>query len=73
MSSAVWEIGTNAICKVKTWSDGMERENDTLAFVSSRFPHIPIPEVIYSWVDEQLSRTFLVLRRVQGQTLPGRL
>ncbi|RHZ48757.1 aminoglycoside phosphotransferase family protein [Aspergillus thermomutatus] len=69
MSSAVWEIGTHAICKVKTWSDGMERESNTLSFVASRFPHIPIPEVIYSWVDEQLSRTFLILRRVQGQTL----
>ncbi|KAE8323913.1 hypothetical protein BDV39DRAFT_181517 [Aspergillus sergii] len=23
----------------------------------------------YSWVDEQLERTFLILRRVQGQTL----
>lgn len=69
MSSAVWEIGTNAICKVKTWTQGMERESNTLAFVASRFPHIPIPEVIYSWVDEQLSRTFLILRRVHGQTL----
>ncbi|KAL2825691.1 hypothetical protein BJY01DRAFT_241505 [Aspergillus pseudoustus] len=40
-SSAVWEIGNNAICKV-----------------------------IYSWIDVELSRTFLVLRRVQGgQTL----
>ncbi|TQB67536.1 hypothetical protein MPDQ_005331 [Monascus purpureus] len=68
-SSAVWGIGANAICKVKTWSVGMEQESDTLAFVASRFPHIPIPEVIYSWVDEQLSRTFLILRRVQGQTL----
>ncbi|GFF76812.1 hypothetical protein IFM62136_09413 [Aspergillus lentulus] len=69
MSSAVWEIGTHAICKVKTWSGGMESESNTLSFVASRFPHIPIPEVIYSWVDEQLSRTFMILRRVQGQTL----
>ncbi|KAB8219218.1 hypothetical protein BDV33DRAFT_174267 [Aspergillus novoparasiticus] len=69
MSSAVWEIGSEAICKVKTWAEGMESESNTLAFVASRFPHIPLPEVIYSWVDEQLERTFLILRRVQGQTL----
>ncbi|GAB1203522.1 hypothetical protein APSETT445_002157 [Aspergillus pseudonomiae] len=69
MSSAVWEIGYQAICKVKTWSEGMESESDTLAFVASRFPHIPLPEVIYSWVDKKLDRTFLILRRVQGQTL----
>ncbi|KAE8308607.1 hypothetical protein BDV41DRAFT_581276 [Aspergillus transmontanensis] len=47
----------------------MESESNTLAFVASRFLHIPLPEVIYSWVDEQLERTFLILRRVQGQTL----
>lgn len=69
MSSAVWEIGTNAICKVKTWTEGMESESNTLAFVASRFPHIPLPKVIYSWVDEQQGRTFLILRRVKGQTL----
>lgn len=69
MSSAVWEIGSHVICKVKTWADGMESESSTLAFVASRFPHIPPPEVIYSWVDEQLSCTFLILKRIQGQTL----
>lgn len=47
----------------------METESNTLAFVASRFSHIALPEVIYSWVDKKLSRTFLILRRVQGQTL----
>ncbi|RDK37176.1 hypothetical protein M752DRAFT_287298 [Aspergillus phoenicis ATCC 13157] len=47
LSSAVWGIGTQAICKVKTWSDG----------------------VIYSWTDEKLNRSFLILQRIQGQTL----
>lgn len=69
LSSAVWGIGTQAICKVKTWSDGVGRESDTLAFIASRFPHIPIPEVIYSWTDEKLNRSFLILQRIQGQTL----
>ena len=26
LSSAVWGIGTQAICKVKTWSDGVEEK-----------------------------------------------
>ncbi|OJJ66939.1 hypothetical protein ASPBRDRAFT_200552 [Aspergillus brasiliensis CBS 101740] len=69
LSSAVLEIGTQAICKVKTWADGMGRESNTLAFIACRFPHIPIPEVIHSWTDEKLNRSFLILRRVQGQTL----
>ncbi|KAL3459657.1 hypothetical protein BJX64DRAFT_291005 [Aspergillus heterothallicus] len=68
-SSAVWAIGKHAICKVKTWAVGMEEESRTLAFVAARFPHIPIPEVIYSWIDDKMERTFLILRRVEGQTL----
>lgn len=60
MSSAVWEIGSEAICKVKTWAEGMDSESNTLAFVASRFPHILLPEVTYSWVDEQLERTFFI-------------
>jgi hypothetical protein len=57
-SSAVWAIGTNAICKVKTWCEGMELESDTLAFLSGHFPHIPIPEVIYSWLDRAIGPDF---------------
>jgi hypothetical protein len=68
-SSAVWAIGTNVICKVKTWCEGMELESDTLAFLAGHFPHIPISEVIYSWLDRKLDRTFLILKRVEGQTL----
>ncbi|KAL2817143.1 hypothetical protein BJX63DRAFT_429862 [Aspergillus granulosus] len=68
-SSAVWEIGSEAICKVKTWTCGMEMESDTLAFIKAKAPHIPVPEVIYAWLDEKQSRTYLILRRIQGSTL----
>ncbi|KAL2859273.1 hypothetical protein BJX68DRAFT_261716 [Aspergillus pseudodeflectus] len=68
-SSAVWAIGSNAICKVKTWTHGMEMESDTLALVKASFPDIPVPDVIYAWLDEKLSRSFLILKRVQGNTL----
>jgi hypothetical protein len=68
-SSAVWAIGSNAICKVKTWTDGMEMESSTLAFIKASAPNIPVPDVIYAWLDEELSRTFLILKRVQGNTL----
>ncbi|KAL4933284.1 uncharacterized protein BDV17DRAFT_286960 [Aspergillus undulatus] len=53
----------------QTWTAGMEIESDTLAFVKDHAPHIPVPDVIYAWVDEKLSRTFLILRRVEGNTL----
>jgi hypothetical protein len=68
-SSAVWGIGLEAICKVKTWTRGMEMESDTLAFVQAKAPHIPVPEVIYAWLDKKLHRTYLILRRIQGTTL----
>ncbi|RDW67210.1 uncharacterized protein DSM5745_09076 [Aspergillus mulundensis] len=68
-SSAVWEIGSEAICKVKTWTPGMEMESDTLAFVKAKASHIPVPEVIYAWLDKKLRRTYLILRRIQGSTL----
>ncbi|OAX85189.1 hypothetical protein ACJ72_00418 [Emergomyces africanus] len=66
-SSAVWAIGKSAFCKVKSWHPSMELEGETIAFVRKHVPQIPVPEVIYSWIDED--RTFLVLKRIQGATL----
>jgi hypothetical protein len=68
-SSAVWPIGANAVCKVKTWCEGMELESSTLHFLADQFPHIPVPKVIYSWLDKEWNRTFLILKRIEGQTL----
>lgn len=68
-SSAVWAIGSNVICKVKTWCDGMELESETLAFLTAKFPHIPIPEVVHSWLDRKLNRTFLLLKRINARAL----
>lgn len=68
-SSAVWAIGSKVICKVKTWCEGMEMESSTLAFVCINFPHIPVPEVVFSWLDAGMNRTFLLIKRVEGQTL----
>lgn len=47
----------------------MEMESDTLAFVKANFPDIPVPDIIYAWLDEKLSGSFLILKRVQGNTL----
>ncbi|PGG95484.1 hypothetical protein AJ79_10036 [Helicocarpus griseus UAMH5409] len=66
-SSAVWAIGKSAFCKVKSWHPSMGLESETIAFVREHVPQVPLPEVIYSWIDED--RTFLILKRVQGLTL----
>lgn len=68
-SAAVWSIGVNAFCKVKAWREGMELESKTIEFVRARALEIPVPEVIRTWIDHSWNRTFLILRRVKGQTL----
>lgn len=69
-SSAVWAIGSSVICKAKAWCEGMELESDTLAFVAANCPQILIPEVVDSWLDRGLNRTFLLLKRINNaQTL----
>lgn len=66
-SSAVWTIGRAAFCKVKAWNPEMESEDKTIAFVKKIAPQISTPEVIYAWTD--YSRSFLILRRIEGSTL----
>jgi len=68
-SAAVWSIGENAFCKVKAWHEGMELESKTIAFIRENAPEVPVPEVIHTWIDRAWNRTFLILRRVQGETL----
>ncbi len=68
-AAAVWSIGTSTFCKVKAWCEGLEPEIDTIRFVARNAPGIPLPEVIYSWIDHEWNRSFLILRRVRGHTL----
>jgi len=68
-SAALWNIGQNVICKVKSWAEGMELEADTIQAVRDEIPSVPVPEVIYSWLDKAWNRSYLLLKRVSGQTL----
>ncbi|KAL2066500.1 hypothetical protein VTL71DRAFT_2571 [Oculimacula yallundae] len=68
-SAAVWTTSPSIFCKVKAWVEGMELESDTIAFVKSNAPEIPVPEVVHTWIDRSWNRTFLLLRRVEGKTL----
>lgn len=67
--AAVWSIRNNAICKVHAWCEGLELEANTIRFVRQSAEEVPVPEVIHTWIDHDLSRTFLITRRVSGQTL----
>jgi hypothetical protein len=66
---SVWGIGSEVICKVKGWCEDRQLEAATIAFVGENCPSVPLPEVLYSWIDQPINRTFLILRRVRGRTL----
>jgi hypothetical protein len=70
-SSAVWRLGKDAFCKVRAWCEGLELEVNTIRFVGERNAalEVPLPELIHSWIDYDLNRTFLITKRVCGQTL----
>ncbi|KPM39857.1 hypothetical protein AK830_g6710 [Neonectria ditissima] len=68
-SAAVWCLGENSFCKVHAWCEGLELEANTIRFVGDKASEVPVPEVVYSWIDHDLNRTFLITKRVRGQTL----
>jgi Ser/Thr protein kinase RdoA (MazF antagonist) len=47
----------------------MDAESDTINFVKTQCPSIPLPEVIFSWIDRDWNRSFTLLKRVSGKTL----
>ena len=67
-SAAVWKIG-GMIFKVKGWREGMELESDTIRYVNLMAPSITTPEVVFTWVDVDWNRSFLVLNTMKGRTL----
>jgi hypothetical protein len=67
--SAIWFLGNEAVCKVHAWKEGLQLESETIAFVSEHFPTIPVPEVLYAWVDESINRSFLIMKRIHARTL----
>ncbi|KAF2789425.1 hypothetical protein K505DRAFT_410352 [Melanomma pulvis-pyrius CBS 109.77] len=66
-SAAVWSIGGTYI-KVKAWRDDMQLESDTIRFVN-RTCSVATPKVIFSWVDADWNRSFLIMKALEGQTL----
>lgn len=65
-SAAVWAFG-GAHIKAKAWVPELESEADTIKHV--RQANIPVPEVVFSWVDRAWHRSFSILKSVPGSTL----
>ena len=69
-SSALFEIGSDVLIKVKYAPKGWRRtEGAAMRLVQERAPSIPIPELIHHWVDVELDRYFVIQRRVHGETM----
>lgn len=68
-AAAAWTISDDVCCKVTSWVEGMELEAETVQFVKKNAPMIPVPDIIYTWVDQAWQRTFLIMRRVHGERL----
>lgn len=66
-ASAVWSIGSHALCKVRYIEEGVTPESATLDFVQDRHPSFDTPKVIHHAFDKD--RSYLFLTRVPGQTL----
>ncbi|KAL2033411.1 hypothetical protein VTO58DRAFT_104125 [Aureobasidium pullulans] len=67
--SGVYFLGNEIVCKVKGWKEGMQLESETIAFVREHFPPIPVPEILYTWIDKSINRSFDIMKRVHARTL----
>ncbi len=67
--SSVWNLSPGVFCKVSAWAEGTEVEGDTIGFVRTKFPSVPVPEVLSFWVDREWNRSYLVMKRVPGKML----
>lgn len=67
-AEAAWNIGDGVICKTESWVEGLELEGDTIRVVKDRMPSIPVPEVIYYWLDRAWNRSFILTKRPSGET-----
>jgi hypothetical protein len=54
---------------VEGWREDRQLEAATIDFVRGNFPSVPLPEVLYSWIDQPINRTFLLMKRVHARTL----
>lgn len=68
-AAAMWLISPNILCKVGSWIPGVTPEAETIKWVVKNCPTIPVPKVIYSWIDEAWQRSFCLMEVAPGVTL----
>ncbi|KAL9612495.1 MAG: hypothetical protein Q9167_002926 [Letrouitia subvulpina] len=68
-AAAIWRISPNVLCKVKSWVPGITPEADIIMWVAKNCPNIPVPKVIYGWIDRDWQRSFCLMEVMPGVTL----
>lgn len=71
-SEGLWGFGGTVQCRSKAWAEGLEPEGETISFVKMHCPTIPVPEVIFSWIDHEWNRAFTICKRPEGTELGDR-
>ncbi|THY75443.1 hypothetical protein D6C95_10032 [Aureobasidium pullulans] len=67
--SGVYLLGNEIVCKVRGWKEGMQLESETIAFVREHLSTIPVPQILYTWIDKSINRSFDIMKRVHARTL----
>ena len=68
-AASTWCLGQDTFVKVHSWIEGVEMEAEKIRFVAEKAPEVPVPKVVYTWIDHDLDRSFLIMKRVEGQIL----
>ena len=64
-----WRIGSRTFCRSLPWIEGLELESGTIKFVKTHCPDMPVPEVIFSWIDHDWNRSFMFTKWFYGRSL----
>lgn len=68
LSRAIWTLSHNVFVKVKSWTEGLTTEADTIRFINKNVPSVPTEKIIYAWIDPAWNRTVMISKRVEGMT-----
>ncbi|KAK4042347.1 kinase-like domain-containing protein [Parachaetomium inaequale] len=69
LSAGDSEADRDTFVKVHSWIQGVEMEAEKIRFVTEKAPEVPVPEVVHTWINHDLDRSFLITKRVKGEIL----
>lgn len=67
--SCVWAIGDSAFLKVATWTSDMETEAETIRWVRQNVTTVPVPKVLWEYIDQEAYCSFMISEKLPGEEL----